>query len=243
MTNITSFRPHRMQNETGHEQASHLASPEESSASSPDLAAPDATARDVVALELVERVKGGDRKALEALLVSVRPRLSAVALKIVRNRDDAEDVVQDAMVKVCRYIDKFEGRAALSTWLHRIVVNTAVDHLRSRRSGPIVVPAAAPQDSPEEAARRAPQSVVEETPEDLLAQAETGAWVRGGMARLSLVHREVLALRELEGESYQSIAEIARCPVGTVMSRLHHARQRLAETLAPQAPELLPRAA
>jgi RNA polymerase sigma-70 factor (ECF subfamily) len=63
------------------------------------------------------------------------------------------------------------------------------------------------------------------------------------MARLSLVHREVLALRELEGESYQSIAAIARCPVGTVMSRLHHARQRLAETLAPQGAAQLRQAA
>lgn len=238
MTNNTSFRPDHDQDGTITAEASYPGIP-----SSPELAAQDPTARELVAREQVDRLKAGDRRALEALLVSARPRLSAVALKIVRNRDDAEDVVQDAMMKVCRYIDRFEGRAALSTWLHRIVVNTALDHLRARRSGPVAVPAVAAHDSTEEAERRAPQAVVEETPEDLLARAQTGASVRGGMARLSLVHREVLALRELEGESYQSIADIARCPVGTVMSRLHHARQRLAETLAPQAAELLPRAA
>jgi RNA polymerase sigma-70 factor (ECF subfamily) len=149
-------------------------------------------------------------------------------LKIVRNRDDAEDVIQDAMMKVWRFVGRFEGRAALTTWLHRIVVNTALDHLRSRRNGVVTTAGADSADSDD---WRYTEAVCDETPEDALARAQVGAGVRGGIARLPVVQREVLVLRELDGESYQSIAEIARCPVGTVMSRLHHARQRLAATL------------
>ena len=98
--------------------------------------APHGSGADLSSRATLERLRAGDSDALESLLEAARPRLAAVALKIVRNRDDAEDVVQDAMMKVWRHVDRFEGRAALSTWLHRIVVNTALDHLRSRRHGP-----------------------------------------------------------------------------------------------------------
>lgn len=203
--------------------------------------APHGSGADLSSPATLARVRAGDADALESLLEAARPRLAAVALKIVRNRDDADDVVQEAMLKVWRHVDRFEGRAALSTWLHRIVVNTALDHLRARRHGLVVGKVGS--DSGDDEDRRIPEGVSAETPEDLLGRAEVGALVRGGMARLSLVHREVLALRELEGESYQSIAAIARCPVGTVMSRLHHARQRLAETLAPEGAAQLRQAA
>ena len=194
--------------------------------------------------ELVERLRAGDRQALEELLNAARPRLLAVALRIVRNPDDAEDVVQEALLKVWRYVGRFEGRAALSTWLHRIVTNTAVDHLRARRSCVIPVSpvngvgARLDDDEP-----RSPEGVLNETPEDALARAQVGAVVREGMTRLSVVHQEVLVLRELEGESYQAIAELVRCPIGTVMSRLHHARQRLAQTIATETSEFVQRAA
>ena len=211
MTKTISFGSQGKSTDSGHAEAPH--------SNGADLSGPD----------LLERLRAGDRVALEALLEAARPRLAAVALKIVRNRDDAEDVVQDALLKVWRYVGKFEGRAALTTWLHRIVVNTAVDHLRARRSGAVVVRNSEGMDEDE---RRTPEAVSDETPEVSLARAQVGAVVRGGIARLSVVHRQVLALRELEGESYESIAEIARCPIGTVMSRLHHARQRLAESLA-----------
>jgi RNA polymerase sigma-70 factor (ECF subfamily) len=202
--------------------------------------APHLTEADLSKRDLVGRAKSGDRDALQALLAGARPRLSAVALKMVKNRDDAEDVVQEAMLKVWRYVGRFEERAALSTWLHRIVVNTALDHLRAKRSGAAVTYNG---DEVADEDRRAPEAVHDETAEDLLARAQVGFHVRGAISQLSPVHREVIALRELDGESYQSIAEIARCPVGTVMSRLHHARGRLAETLLTGAAGLLPQAA
>lgn len=243
MTKTDTFRTVVEVDQPTHAEAPH---PSEADLSSDDAAV--ATAIDCATAlvsgrqaELHRRLQAGDRNALEEVLRAARPRLTAVALKIVRNPDDAQDVVQDAMLKVWRYVGRFEGRAALSTWLHRIVVNTAVDHLRSRRAGPVTL-----HNGPEatdEEERRVPEAVSAETPEELLARAEVGAVVRRGIARLSLVHREVLALRELEGESYQAIAQLARCPVGTVMSRLHHARQRLAEDLAQDAAPLMQQAA
>ena len=205
--------------------------------------APHGTEADLFERDTLERAQGGDRDALEALLEAARPRLCAVAFKMLRDRDDAEDVVQDAMLKVWRAMGKFEGRAALSTWLHRILVNTAVDRLRSRRQGlKMVRPGGAGADCGEDD-RPQPEAVHEETPESQLGSAEIGAAVRGAMSRLSPAHQEVLALRELDGESYQSIAAIARCPVGTVMSRLHHARGRLGEVLLSGPADLLPQAA
>ena len=177
--------------------------------------------------EVIEAAGAGDRAALNDLLGRVRPRLLSVALRMVRDRDDAEDVVQEALLKVCRHITRFEGRSAFSTWLHRIVVNTALDRLRRQqprwdRAG---------GEEREEAGPPPVVAVDEETPERQLGRAETGAAVQGAIACLSVAHQEVLALREIEGESYHVIARIARVPVGTVMSRLHHARRRLAEQL------------
>ena len=186
-------------------------------------------------------VKAGDRDALETLLAGARPRLCAVAFKMMRDRDDAEDVVQEAMMKVWKNVGRFEGRAAVSTWLHRIVVNTANDHLRSRRHA-AVGPARRGVATGDED-HQVPEAVDAETPEVLLGRAEIGGVVRGAMAALSPAHREVLSLREIQGESYESIATLACCPVGTVMSRLHHARLRLAETLISDNADLSSRAA
>jgi RNA polymerase sigma-70 factor (ECF subfamily) len=143
---------------------------------------------------MVERAQAGDRQALETLLAAARPRLLSVALKMLRDPDDAEDVVQDAMMKVWRYVGRFEGRAALSTWLHRIVVNTALDHLRSKRVGPVAARAMGGEDTDGEE-RRGPEAIDEHTPEVALGSAEVGVAVRQAMATLSPVHHQVLALR------------------------------------------------
>lgn len=223
MTNTNSFGTKIEDAESTHAEAPHT--------SEADLPEAD---------ELGEGLRAGDRDALQALLQATRPRLAAVALRIVRNPDDAEDVVQDAFLKAWRYVGRFEGRAALSTWLHRIVVNTAVDHIRSRRTGVVLFRTAEGSDDDH---RPLPEGVSAPTPEDLLARAEIGAVVRRGISRLSVVHQEVLTLRELQDESYQEIADTVHCPIGTVMSRLHHARQRLAETLADEGRNLVRRAA
>jgi RNA polymerase sigma-70 factor, ECF subfamily len=178
--------------------------------------------------ELIAAACEGDRGALDRLLADARPRLLAVAMRIVRDRDDAEDVVQEALLKVCRSLTRFEGRSAFTTWLHRIVVNAGLDRLRrhqARRER---------HASDDDDRDFAPVDMVDEqTPERVVSRLETGAVVRGALARLSPAHREVLERREFDGESYSDLARLVHCLVGTVMSRLHHARHRLAAELAP----------
>ena len=187
---------------------------------------------DPTGLAAIRRAQGGDPAALDGILRAVRPRVAAVAKRMVRDADEAEDVVQESLTKVWRNLGRYEARSAFSTWLHRIVVNTALDHLRARRAG--VVQSASPRTEGDEAteAARGPRERVDPiTPEDRLVEVELCRVVQSALDALSPAHRAVLAWRELEGASYRDIAVRARCPVGTVMSRLHHARHRLAETL------------
>ena len=186
---------------------------------------------------ILQAAQSGDRRALEMLIAWARPRLVAQALRIVRNPDDAEDVVQEALVKVCRHIGRFEQRSSLATWLHRIGTNAALDWLR-REKARLDHPAQ-PNHGRDDTEAAPPDGVDERTPEALVGGAEIDTAVRGAMRSLPDLHHEVLALREIDGASYLEIAEIAGCPIGTVMSRLHHARRRLTDALAPQRQQLL----
>jgi RNA polymerase sigma-70 factor, ECF subfamily len=185
--------------------------------------------RDDQLREIVARARKGDRRAFDQLLVALRPRAMAVAVKVLRNPDDAEDAVQDAFVKVWRYLDRFEGRASFATWIHRIVMNACLDILRRHSARPEMV--SVESDDSETNANRASEPSHEETPERFVGQAQTSAIVHAALACLSAAHRQTLTLRELEDQSYEEIAQAVRIPVGTVMSRLHHARRRLADEL------------
>jgi RNA polymerase sigma-70 factor, ECF subfamily len=177
---------------------------------------------------LVARAKAGDQSSLEALLAAVRPRAMATAMKILRNADDADDAVQEAFVKIWRSFRRFEGRSAFSTWVHRIVMNASLDGLR--RAGARHETQAGTDVQPEAVQEVEPAN--ERTPESDLAELETQMLVRTAIARLPLLHRQAVELRELEDCSYQEMADIIHCPIGTVMSRLHHARHRLFEDLS-----------
>jgi RNA polymerase sigma-70 factor (ECF subfamily) len=183
---------------------------------------------------LIARARRGDRGALNRLLTDARPRLMSVAMRVVRDRDEAEDVVQDALVKACRSLKSFEGRSSFSTWLHRITVNAALDRLRrgSARRERLA------KDDDDDRQNPSVDMVDEQTPERLVSRRQTGEVVRGALARLQPIHREVLVRREFDGESYRDLARIVRIPIGTVMSRLHHARHKLEDELS--ASELAP---
>jgi RNA polymerase sigma-70 factor (ECF subfamily) len=180
--------------------------------------------------ELVAAAQGGKGEALERLLAEARPRLLALAMRVLGDADEAEDAVQDAMIKVWRNLGRFEGRAAFSTWLHRIAVNAALDRLRRRGSSPLATGTA--DDLHQSDSDHLP---IPETPERIYARAEAAVVVRRAMGRLSSTHGEALRLCDLEGESYATIAEVTECPLGTVMSRLFHARRKLARELAATA--------
>ena len=178
---------------------------------------------------LVAAAQTGGGPALERLLAEVRPKLLSLAMRVLNNADEAEDAVQDAMIKVWRHLGRFEGRAAFTTWLHRIAVNAALDRMRRRGSVPLSAGAL------DEHHHDAGEPALSETPERIYARAETAVVVRRAMGQLSETHGEALRLCDLEGESYATIAEVTECPLGTVMSRLFHARRNLAHALAETA--------
>jgi len=183
--------------------------------------------------ELLSKAKAGDHQAFAALVAEARPRALAVALKVLRNPDDAEDAVQDAFLKVWRYLGRFEGRASFSTWIHRIVMNASLDLVRRQSCRP-----EAHVETEDDNDRRSVEPSHDETPETSLAEAQTGAIVRTALASLSPSHRQALTLREFEDQSYEEIATVSKCPIGTVMSRLHHARRKLADQLRDVEPTL-----
>ena len=176
---------------------------------------------------LAEQAQAGDALAVRPLLEQVRPRAMAIALKVLRNRDDAEDAVQDAMLKVWRNLHRFEGRASFTTWIHRIVMNASLDILRKRS----VRAESAVADDRDDDYQPKQEPSHDQTPEREMGIAQMQLLVRGAVARLAPVHRQAITLREFEDCAYDEIAEAAACPIGTVMSRLHHARQRVAEDL------------
>jgi RNA polymerase sigma-70 factor (ECF subfamily) len=176
---------------------------------------------------LVERAKAGDQAALEELLAAMRPRSMAAALKILHNPDDAEDAVQNAFLKIWRCLGHFEGRSSFSTWTHRIVMNASLDVLRKGASRPETVERSQGRDAdlPEV------EPSHEKTPEAQLGDYQIQLLVRSAVAALPSAHRQAVELREFEDFSYQEVADTIHCPVGTVMSRLYHARHRLADDL------------
>jgi RNA polymerase sigma-70 factor, ECF subfamily len=177
--------------------------------------------------DLISRALGGDMRAFEELLSEARPRAVAVATKVLHDPDDAEDAVQEAFLKAWKNLARFEGRSAFATWIHRIVMNSSLDLLRRRACRPTTL--GVEDDSGERRTR--PEPVTTETPERVLARSEAHRLVHGALAELSPTHRQTVTLREIEEHSYEEIAQISACPIGTVMSRLHHARKRLAEEL------------
>jgi RNA polymerase sigma-70 factor (ECF subfamily) len=177
---------------------------------------------------LIAAAKAGDAAAFDQLLSSQRPRAMAAALRVLHNPDDAEDAVQEAFLKIWRSLPSFEGRSSFSTWIHRIVVNASLDLMRKCAARAEIVERPELND---EVAATAVEPAHEETPESALGDREIEKLVRVAVAALPAAHRQVMVLREFEDYSYQEMAEIIQCPVGTVMSRLHHARGRLADEL------------
>ena len=180
---------------------------------------------------LVAALRAGDERAFETLVRTFGGRLLAVARRFVRNEQDAQDVVQSAYLSAFRSVGQFEGHCLISTWLHRIVVNTALMKLRSRRR------------KPEESIEELLPAFLEDghhveqfsdwgTPADtLLERQQTRAIVRSCIGHLPDSYREVLILRDIEELSTQEAAEALRITPTAVKVRLHRARQALSTLL------------
>jgi RNA polymerase sigma-70 factor (ECF subfamily) len=173
--------------------------------------------------ELVEAARRGNPAAFEVLVRRYSERAYRVAFRVVRDADDSRDVVQDAFVKAYRGLDSFESRSSFYTWLYRIVVNLALDRRRREQRAPSVEwdDGAAHQIDPRGIAP------IAENPELATRRREVRELVARGVQGLPDGQREVLLLREVDGLSYEEIAESMRISKGTVMSRLHYARKKM----------------
>ena len=190
--------------------------------------APDADAA------LVDRAKAGDVKAFEMLVVKYQRRIERLIGRMVRDVDLVPDIAQETFIRAYRAIPQFRGESAFYTWLYRIAVNSAKKALMELKRDPTVTESAlAARDDDDETSRVENELSDGETPEALLASKQIAAAVNSAMQTLSEELRQAITLREIEGLSYEEIAELMNCPIGTVRSRIFRAREAIAQRLRP----------
>jgi RNA polymerase sigma-70 factor (ECF subfamily) len=181
--------------------------------------------------ELVLAARKGDRDAFRMLFERYHRRAYALALGVLRNPDDALDVVQDAFIKAHKYLDKFEGNSSFYTWLYRIVMNLAIDHIRKhQRVKPVELDEARLDEESSDQGGLLPR-ILGGNPGRALMDKEIRKRIDAALGELSDNHRAVLVMRELEGLSYEEMAQAMGCSKGTIMSRLFHARRNMQKRL------------
>jgi RNA polymerase sigma-70 factor (ECF subfamily) len=171
---------------------------------------------------LVTRVAGGDASAFEELVRRYRNDVFALAYRFVRSREEAWDISQEVFIKAHRGLRKFRGDASFKTWLMRITANQCKDFLKKRRLDTLPF-----NDALEN--RDAPSGDL--GPGRMSEARELGEAIEAAVASLPVKHRTAFVLREFEGLSYEEMAHVMHCSLGTVMSRLHHARKKLQSKL------------
>jgi len=181
--------------------------------------------------QLVERAQKGDKRAFELLVLKYQRKLGRLLSRLVRDPGEVEDVTQEAFIKAYRALPSFRGDSAFYTWLYRIGINTAKNYL-------VAMGRRAPTSTDVEAEEAEGQEGGEllrdiNTPESLLLTKEIGNTVNAAIEALPEELRSAIQLRELEGMSYEEIAKLMDCPIGTVRSRIFRAREAIAERLKP----------
>ena len=190
--------------------------------------APDADA------PLVERAKQGDVKAFEMLVVKYQRRIERLVGRMVRDSDLVPDIAQETFIRAYRALPQFRGESAFYTWLYRIAVNTAKKQLMELKRDLLVTESArAGQDEEDEPRGAENEPSDSGTPDALLASKQIAAAVNFAVEGLSEELRQAITLREIEGLSYEEIAALMNCPIGTVRSRIFRAREAIAARLRP----------
>lgn len=179
-------------------------------------------------LALIERVRAGDKTAFDELYRRYHTKAYNVAFRVVKNEESAMDVVQDAFIKVYRNLDGFAGTSSFYTWMYKIVMNLAIDKVRAKKRDQKLV------EFDERVAGDggdAQASAPGHHPLRRVLRSELQDRIREALAELPEYHQLAIVLREVDGLSYEEIAELMDCPKGTVMSRLFHARRKMQERL------------
>ena len=178
--------------------------------------------------QLVARAVAGEQRAYELLVIKYQRRITRLAAHMVRDAELAQDVAQETFIRAWRALHQFRGEAQFSTWLHRIAVNTAKRALMNRARSPVLTEAALQagrEDDETSPVER--ESISETTPESELAAREIAAAVQDALSALPEDLRRAITLREIEGLSYEDIAQTMNCPIGTVRSRIFRAREAI----------------
>lgn len=183
---------------------------------------------------LVERVRLGDARAFEMLVVKYQRRIERLIGRMVRDPELVQDIAQETFVRAWRALPQFRGESAFYTWLYRIAVNTTRKMLGQLRRDPLVSESElASVEDADETSRIENELSDGTTPEGLLASREIAAAVNAAIDALSDDLRQAITLREVEGLSYEEIAEVMNSPIGTVRSRIFRAREAIAARLRP----------
>ena len=183
---------------------------------------------------LVERTVAGDQQAFELLVIKYQRRVERLIGRMVRDVDLVEDIAQETFIRAYRALPKFRGEAQFYTWLYRIAVNTAKKFLLELKRDPAVLQSTLDrQVDDDETFRPRNEPSSDETPESVLAAKEIGQAVNAALDALPEDLRQAITLREMDGLSYEDIAEVMDCPIGTVRSRIFRAREAISSKIKP----------
>jgi RNA polymerase sigma-70 factor (ECF subfamily) len=179
---------------------------------------------DVVDEELVRRVQSGDKKSFDILVIKYQHKIIQLVNRYIRDPHEAQDVAQDTFIKAYRALPSFRGESAFYTWIYRIAINTAKNHIASRARRP------SDDDIDVESAEQFETATGlkdNETPEGVVLTEELAKVIQQALDELPDELREAITLREFDGLSYDEIATAMNCPVGTVRSRIFRAREAI----------------
>ena len=181
-------------------------------------------------LALVKRVQAGDNTAFDLLVRKYQHRIGAVIHRFVPDHAEVQDIAQEAFIRAYRALAGFRGDAQFYTWLYRIAVNTAKNHLAAAKRRPPTADIAAEDAEHHASAGRLHDH---DTPEHQLLRGEIEQTVTDTVAALPEELRQAITLREVDGLSYEEIAQLMQCPIGTVRSRIYRAREAIDARLRP----------
>ena len=181
--------------------------------------------------ELIKKAVQGDEASFEALILSCKGRAYSLAYRYMNNEEDAQDVLQEAFIKIYRGLSSFNMDSSFDTWVYRIVVNAANDALRKRKKT-AALQLIYTDDEDRNPAEEVPDDAP--TPEEALESKEHENYITECLNKLDEEHRQVLILRDIQGFSYEEISDLTGCSLGTVKSRISRARKKFRDIYLEQ---------